>query len=64
MTSALVMLLKSVAVVAASELSCERARSAIRAATDDLDVRVLAGDWRTLAWDAAWLLDLARRGQR
>ena len=63
MTAAQVMLLKSVAVVAGSSLDCERARGAIRAALDDLDARLLAGDWPTLARNAAWLTQQARRGR-
>jgi hypothetical protein len=57
------MLLKSVAIVAGSELDCERARGAIRAALADLDGKLLAGDWQALAHDAAWLIDQARRGR-
>jgi hypothetical protein len=64
MVAAQVMLLKSVAVVAGSELDCERARRAIRAALQDLDGRLLAGDWQALVSGAAWLIDQARRGER
>ena len=56
------MLLKSVAIVVGSDLDDRTARGAIRAALQDLDGRLLAGDWQALARGAAWLIDQARRG--
>lgn len=63
MVAAQAMLLKSVSIAARAEGDPQRLLSAIRAATDDLDGRLLAGDWQALARNAAWLVQQARKGR-
>jgi hypothetical protein len=61
MVSAQAILLKSVSIAARAVGDPARLLGAIRAATEDLDARLLAGDWRTLTRNASWLLDYMRR---